>query len=113
MQIPDTEVRKLVRTELAKVRFDLQDLENRLRLLQECLVPFLPKRPEEEPVPEPPDLETHYHSVLGCWLKDHLSLLVREVGAFLAYPYPPVDPSPQFKPEDEPDDSGGPGSERL
>jgi hypothetical protein len=101
MESPDGLVRQYVLEQLEKVQIQLQSLDDQIYHLQETLQAYLPELPEEAPSPEPPDLVTHYHSVLGCWLRDHLSPLVQEMGTFLADPYPPVETSAAPCPETE------------
>ena len=91
MENPDNAARRLVLEPLQRVWIQLQNLDDQLRHLQETIQAYLPSLPEEAPSPEPPDLVTHYHSVLGCWLRDHLSPLVGEMGAFLRDPLSPVE----------------------
>jgi hypothetical protein len=84
---------QVVLEHLEKIRLEIQAVEGDLIRLQQVITPYLPVVSSDEAVQDELDPATYLHSMIGCWLRDRLSPLLREVAGLIENPRGPL-PNP-------------------
>jgi hypothetical protein len=80
---------QMVLEHLQKIRIEIQAVESNLIRLQQVITPYLPVVSSDEAVQDEVDPATYLHSSIGCWLRDQLSPLLREVSGVIENPRGP------------------------
>lgn len=84
---------QIVLEHLQQIKIEIQTVESNLIRLQQAVTPYLPVVSSDEAVQDEVDAATYLHSSIGCWLRDRLSPLLREVSGLIENPRGPL-PNP-------------------